>query len=248
LPSSRVHTPEGAYNLRDLGGLRTAAGLMVRTGRVFRGDYPRFVDIGGASAVRELGIRTVVDLRRGTEAAVECVDWNGVGVEYQRCPLAARERSSWHVGYTAYLRDRPQTVIAAVAGVMRPAGHGTLFHCAAGKDRTGVVAALLLAVLGVSSDAIVEDYLLSDGAVGPILARLVEMEVYAEMLASTDRDEQRPRAERMWELLEWIDQRGGAESWLLDNGLDPTVVADFRVAMLPSRQEPLLKGSDHSNL
>nr|WP_246086898.1 tyrosine-protein phosphatase [Nocardioides humi] len=231
VPGDRVHLVPGSHNVRDLGGLRTRSGRTVRTGRVYRSDYPSFLEVD-ATAIARFGLATVVDLRRGTEAAEECIDWGGRGVAYRRWPLTAGRESSWHARYTSYLTRRPETVVGAVREVMRPAAHTVLFHCAAGKDRTGVLAALLLAVLGVGEDDIVADYLLSAASVEPVIARLVEMEMYAGMLADSSVDEQLPRAEHMHLLLRWLERHGGAEAWLVEHGVPAGELTDFRDVML----------------
>src|SRR5699024_9827753 len=118
---------EGSHNVRDLGGLVAADGREVRRGQVFRSDYPGFVEASNGAAVRRLGLRTVVDLRRGTEASLECVSWADHGVDYHRCPLSAGRETSWHAKYHAYLTHRPETVVAAVRRVVSAAGHPVLF-------------------------------------------------------------------------------------------------------------------------
>jgi len=159
-------------------------------GRIFRSDYPSFVSVDD-EAVAAMRLATVVDLRRGAESARECPDWAARDVAYRRWPLTAGREDSWHARYVSYLTRRPETVVGAVREVMCPSAHPVLFHCAAGKDRTGVVAALLLSVLGVPDDDIVEDYMLSAASVGPVTARLLGLEA---------------RSAR---------RRGGAEAWLL---------------------------------
>lgn len=227
----RVPTVAGAHNLRDLGGLITSRGDRVRTGRVFRSDYPLFVQ-ADAAAVRRLGLRTVVDLRRGSEAALERPDWEAQGVACERWPLSAGRESSWEARYPSYLLRRPESVVGAVRAVMRPEGHAVLFHCAAGKDRTGVVAALLLSVLGVPRDDIVADHLLSASSVRRVLGRLVEMDLYAAMLAGSSVEDQTPRAEHVEALLDWLEDRGGARAWLLGAGVPAAELTGFRATML----------------
>lgn len=221
----------GAHNLRDLGGLTTTRGCTVRTGRVFRSDYPEFVALD-ARSVRRLGLRTVVDLRRGTEVDVECVDWASHGVSYERWPLTAGGRSAWYAEHVAYLTHRPETLVGAVRTVMRAEGHATLFHCAAGKDRTGVVAALLLSALGVSDEDVIADYVLSAPSVGPVLARLRQRESYVAMLRGSSDEDQEPRPEHMRGVLEWLSARGGAAAWLVDLGVPVTEIEAFREVML----------------
>lgn len=227
----RIVDVGGAHNLRDLGGLVTASGKRVRTGRVFRSDYPLFLeeDVEGA---RRLGLRTVVDLRRGTEAALERPDWEAHGIACERWPLSAVRESSWEARYPSYLVHRPETVVGAVRAVMRPESHAVLFHCAAGKDRTGVVAALLLSVLGVASEDIVADYVLSASSVQSVLDRLVAMDLYARMLAGSSVEDQTPRPTHLDPLLSWLAARGGALAWLIDQGVPPAELTAFRAAML----------------
>lgn len=228
---TRVRVVKGSHNVRDLGGLPTRSGRRVGTGRIFRSDYPSFVRADD-EALAAMRLATVVDLRRGAESARECPDWATHDVTYRRWPLTAGREDSWHARYTSYLTRRPETVVGAVREVMCPSAHPVLFHCAAGKDRTGVVAALLLSVLGVPDDDIVDDYMLSAPSVGPVIARLAGLEVYAAMLADSSVDDQMPRPENMRSLLDWLDQRGGAEAWLVRNGVTPGEVAAFRDALL----------------
>ncbi|WP_182378274.1 tyrosine-protein phosphatase [Nocardioides sp. WS12] len=231
LPSPRVLSLEGAHNLRDLGGMSTVSGQIVRPGRIFRSDYPLFADLdpGGMTG---LGLRSVVDLRRGSEASRECVDWAGHGVAYHRWPLTAGAADSWHARYPAYLTERPETVVGAVREVMRPAGHAVLFHCAAGKDRTGVLAALLLSVLDVPEASIIEDYVLSASSVEPVLTRLLGIDLYADMLAGGAPGDQDPRPEHMAGFLSWLAEAGGAAAWLARHGVQESELAAFRAAML----------------
>jgi protein-tyrosine phosphatase len=228
----RVIRVYGSHNLRDLGGLTTTDGRTVRRGRVFRSDYPAFADDAEGAQVRALGLKTVVDLRRGSEAAAECVTWDDHGVTYHRCPLVAEGTDSWHARYQAYLSHRPETVVAALRHLMDPLQQPALFHCAAGKDRTGVIAALLLNVLGVDDDEVVADYVLTQHALEPILERLMRIESYAVMLAGSSLAEQSPRAEHMQGLLDWLATRGGAETWMLEHGVPAAEVARFRSGLL----------------
>jgi protein-tyrosine phosphatase len=227
----RVRVADGCHNLRDLGGLVTVDGRRVRRGRLFRSDYPGFAEVDERAAA-ELALATVVDLRRGTEAAVECVDWAARGVAHRRWPLTAGREQLWHARYPAYLSRRPETVVGAVREAMRPEGHPVLVHCAAGKDRTGVIVALLLSVLGVREDDIVEDYMLSAASVEPVLVRLLAMDLYSDMLADSGVEDQRPRAEYLRSLLGWVEEKGGAEEWLMRNGAPEEEITAFRGAVL----------------
>ena len=230
-PDRTLEVP-GLLNARDLGGLPTADGRRVRPGVLFRSDSPAATEHAAAGLVRAVRLRHVVDLRRGTEAVLETADWEALGVGYVRCPFVAGEADSWHARYAAYLVDRPETVVAALRAVIDPGLHPVLFHCAAGKDRTGVLAALLLRLLGVSEDDVVADYLASIPAVPGILARLRGVPVYDEMLgADTDAD-QMPQEENMRGVLAWLEEHGGAERWLLDHGVPQVEIDTVRREVL----------------
>lgn len=231
-PFDRSKVLRGSHNVRDLGGLTTVDGRVVRAGRIFRSDYPAFAELDEGAAVRELGLRTVVDLRRGIEASHECVTWEDHRVAYYRCPFSAGGETSWHARYSAYLTHRPETVVLAVDHVIETAGHPVLFHCAAGKDRTGVLACLVLGLLGVERAQIVADYVLSEVGLGPILERLSAAGPYAEMLAGDTLADQLPRAQSMHGLLDWLEERGGATGWLRARGLADGKIDAFREALL----------------
>ena len=230
--AERVIVVDGAHNLRDLGGLRTADGREVRRGRLFRSDYPGFAAIADGGAVRDLALASVVDLRRGEEAEAECVAWEDHGVTYLRTSLVAGSSDSWHARYRAYLEVGPERVVTAVRHLMSPEQQPALFHCAAGKDRTGTVAALLLKVLGVPDEAVVADYVLTQEALEPIMTRLLEIPVYAEMLAGSTVEDQSPRADNIAGFLTWLDEHGGAEAWLTTHGITAAEISAYRSAML----------------
>ena len=103
--------------------------------------------------------------------------------------------------YLGYLRDRPDSVVAALRDAARADG-AAIVHCAAGKDRTGVVAALALAVAGAPRDAIVADYVATGERLEPIVARLRASPTYGADLRGRTLDSHRPRAETMERFLE----------------------------------------------
>ncbi|MFT5680452.1 MAG: protein-tyrosine phosphatase [Myxococcota bacterium] len=157
------HIPlSGAENFRDLGGY-TASGGVVVWRRVFRADRLTNLTAGDAAVLSGMSLKTVIDLRTPAESLR-----NGPGI------LAGQATMLSHSLITSGITLRPtldygawvehaRTPIAAVfsvmAGVKDP--FPLVFHCSAGKDRTGIIAALLLSVLGVSTDDIVADYALT---------------------------------------------------------------------------------------
>ncbi len=169
-------------NVRDLGGLATADGGRTRWRSVVRADTLARLSVGGQAALLAYGIGTIIDLRRATERAAD------------PCPFAAHPAISYHPHPLTDERDRRiRARIAAapsllaqyrlvlevgqrrIGGVMRaiaaaPAG-GLLVYCHAGKDRTGLIAALLLDVAGVAREEIVADYMLSEECLAPLRAQ-----------------------------------------------------------------------------
>lgn len=168
---------EGGSNFRDLGGYRTADGRRVRRGAVFRSAHLGTLTAADGAAVGKLGVRTIVDLRGVNEAAETPHRLNGVACRIvgahiepgigDKIRRAIEDGSASPFLMMQYLtdhyRDYPRrcapgfrTLFATLSdGRHRP----LIFHCTAGKDRTGFASALLLTLLGVPWDTVVEDYL-----------------------------------------------------------------------------------------
>ena len=236
---------DGAANVRDLGGLevegggRTAAGIMLRADNL-QGLSGRDV----ARLVDDLGLRVVIDLRTGVEVDLEgpgplvrdgrvdmrhrslhpeSGDRTDVAVEgvlpWNQDPLEGHDEETPVVrAYLSYLRDRPDSIVAALRDVAYGDG-AAVVHCAAGKDRTGVVSALGLATVGVPHPAIVADYAATGERLGPLLARLRSSPTYAEDMRGRPDESHRPRPETMRRFLAVLDERhGGAPGWLDAHG------------------------------
>lgn len=135
--------------------------------------------------------------------------------------------------YLRYLDDRADSVLDALRLIAETDG-ATVVHCAAGKDRTGVVVALALAEVGVERDAIVADYVLSAERVKATLARLAMRRTYAaDIVADADIDQHRPRASTMERLLAAIDElHGGVPAWLRAHGWTEADAAALRSRLL----------------
>jgi protein-tyrosine phosphatase len=194
--------------------------------------------------VDDLGVRLVVDLRTDVELQLEGpgpLERDGraevrhrslypeagrrtdvdVGVIFPWRAGAAAEDSSESPSvraYLGYLRDRPDSIVAALRDLAAARG-AALVHCAAGKDRTGVVAAFALAVAGVRRDAIVGDYVATSERLEPLVARLRASSTYGPDLKGRTLDSHRPRAETMERFLDVLDERhGGPAGWLATHG------------------------------
>ncbi|MGZ4571746.1 MAG: tyrosine-protein phosphatase [Blastococcus sp.] len=129
--------------------------------------------------------------------------------------------------YLGYLGDRADNVI----GALRAVTHGTgaaIVHCAAGKDRTGVVVALALSVAGVPHEEIVADYAMTAEVIDALVAKLAASPTYAEDMERRDVASHTPRAETMDRVLTLLDERfDGAVGWLETHGFG----ADERAAL-----------------
>jgi protein tyrosine/serine phosphatase len=250
---------DGAVNVRDLGGLPTDDGRQVLTGRLLRGD--NLQDLSSADVrllVTAIGLTTVVDLRSPHEVEAEgpgpltqvgsVRHWrHSVLPEFgQPADVAAalgmtrRERDLSRYpddprcgSYLGYLEDRPDQVVAALRGIASAPG-AALVHCAAGKDRTGVVVALALRAAGVRRDAVIADYAASAERIGAVLDRLRSSPTYADDINSRPSSyDERPRAETMAALLEQIDVRyGGLARWLSGHGFGADDVRMLRAKLL----------------
>jgi hypothetical protein len=134
--------------------------------------------------------------------------------------------------YLGYLAQRPDSGVAALRLIASSSG-ATIVHCAAGKDRTGVITALTLAELGVDREAIIDDYAMSAERIEPIFARLRASPTYAEDLVGASIDRHRPRPETMRDLLDGLDDlHGGAGAWLRAHGWSEADAAALRTHLL----------------
>lgn len=129
------------------------------------------------------------------------------------------DRSTDH--YLGYLTDRGDSIVSALRVMTRTDG-SSLVHCAAGKDRTGVVCALALDVAGVTREAIVADYVQTGERLEAVLRRLRASDTYAADLDSRPDDSHKPHAALMEKLLARIDEEfGGTLGWLAGHGWTP---------------------------
>lgn len=151
---------EGTYNFRDLGGLR-AGERRTRAGLLFRSDALARLGAAGQAQLQELGITRVIDLRDDTERAMT-PDSLPAGIDLVAHPIfpsasAHVERKLDIFSLTELIYSEHADTLAA--GItMLACGGPTVFHCTAGKDRTGAIAALTLLALGVDRDDVLTNY------------------------------------------------------------------------------------------
>ena len=165
---------DGCNNVRDLGGLSTSDGRMTRWGSIVRSDTPARLTAAGWSALYEYGIRTIISLHTvgmvEDELNVTPPYSDLVTVQAAIEDITDREfLHQWAVtelwGTPLYYKDAlqrwPERHAAVISAIAQARPGGVLFHCIRGHDRTGIIALLLLALVGVAPDEIIADYELS---------------------------------------------------------------------------------------
>jgi protein-tyrosine phosphatase len=163
---------DGCFNVRDLGGLPAAGGMVTRRGALVRADALDRLSTAGWRALAEHGVRTVVDLRDDAEQRPDSAP-RPPSVATLRVPLGrlpeAEVRARWGddpvfatpLYYGEYVDRFPAALAAAVRGFAHAAPGGVAVHCSGGRDRTGLVTLAILTVAGVGPEDVVADYLLS---------------------------------------------------------------------------------------
>ena len=187
-PADRRISFEGCWNFRDLGGYPSGLGGRVRWGRVFRADGITRLTDDDLERFAALGIATVIDLRGHEEVATRGrFPHAEQGVGYHHLPLVdvVPDMSTFPDADSAgpaFVADRYHEMVAEggdrlarALTVLADAGSlPAVFHCSAGKDRTGILAAIVLRLLGVAQAEVVADYALSDAAMKQMLAQVAD--------------------------------------------------------------------------
>ncbi|MEU8381374.1 tyrosine-protein phosphatase [Streptosporangium sp. NPDC048865] len=183
-PRDRHLDWDGCHNVRDLGGMRTADGRETRWGALVRSDAPERLSPAGWRALAGHGVRTVVDLRNDG-------DWRGeavrrpAGLTTVNVPLDDRGDTGFWAGlaeglygtplyYRPFLERKAERCAAAISAIARAEPGGVVVHCMAGRDRTGLVVLLMLALAGVPAADIAADYELSSERLRPLFVKLGE--------------------------------------------------------------------------
>lgn len=179
-PAPTRHLPiAGTYNVRDLGGYPVANG-QTQWRRMLRADALHRLDEAGVAEMLGQGVTTVIDLRHGDELTHQPNPFNAhASVAYHNVSLLEglapdlMTKGDLLVELYKLALTQRQPALAQVLNIIADAAPGAvLFHCTAGKDRTGIVAALLLGIAGVEAKLIVEDYALTAGYLAPIMAEI----------------------------------------------------------------------------
>lgn len=188
--NSRAIALDGVVNTRDLGGLRTEDGRSVKPGLLIRSGEIDHISETGKQTLDDIGVAAVIDLRTTKEATTDPAAWaEGTGPARYNFPLLERESAiiedmrhqiatgtaepDWMdqsfsdtfdyipTDYTSEIRQVFDILLAT------PPEQSVLYHCSGGKDRTGVVTAVLLSVLGVTEEDIEADFMMSNELIQP---------------------------------------------------------------------------------
>ena len=227
---------EGALNFRDLGGYLTRSGEIVRSGRLFRSDSldeltPRDISFLGNA----LELQTVVDLRVDRERSPDLTECAPVRRTLPVLELDSAE-PVFSPGvalcdvYAHILRTRSD-VFRTLLELLAEAEHPLVFHCTAGKDRTGLVAAVVLGTLGVGDSDIVRDYALTQAVLPQLMERVAERLARAGLALPPQAHTAEP--ETMKALVRSINRdHGSVLGYTLDAGVDVSVVEALRARLL----------------
>jgi protein-tyrosine phosphatase len=241
----RLIALEGAVNFRDLGGYAADGGQRTRWRQLFRADGLGELTEADLSVLRALGIRTVVDLRSGSELERGRFDVDAHPVAFHHFPFIKElpdaeefDRQPGLLGsqYQEILRDAGEQIVAALEVLAGPDALPAVFHCTAGKDRTGVLSALVLTLLGVDEPTVVADYALSGDAMLRLRAKLILK--YPEGRDTIENIDEVFSAEpaQMELLLDHLrDEYGSADAYLAQLGARPDLTEALRVALLEPR-------------
>ncbi len=239
--SNQRHLPvPGTFNIRDLGGY-AAGPFETRWRRILRADGLHHLDEAGIAVLTDEGVTTVIDLRHGHELesqpnpfhAHPAVAYHNVSL-FER--LAPGDMAAGDVLLDLYIQalTTRHDAISQVLTLIAEAPEGVvLFHCTAGKDRTGLVAALLLALAGVATATILDDYALTKPMIAPLLDRLIaEAEERGADLAALRpllACEPQTMAATIAHIL---DNHGSVEAYLLAIGLSDATIARLKTRLL----------------
>ena len=233
---------EGAVNFRDQGGYPTENGRFVKWRRLFRSDSLHDLTESDVQTITgTLGLTTIVDLR-SINSVLE--DGRGLlalsGIAYHNYPFLERRgieppTSGSDPGerltaiYQWILLNAGTLMAQAFNALAQDVNQPALFHCNAGKDRTGVLGATLLSVMGVSREDVVADFLMTNEVIDGILARIKKMPGFQD----STRDGIMAPQSAIEKFLDVMQREfGGPESYLLRHGVQQETMNGFKESML----------------
>lgn len=238
----RVVDLTGCLNFRDLGGYPTADGRLVKWRQVFRSDALHHLTPQDVTRLRdEIGLGDVIDLRSTAELRSEGRGpLDQEGMQFHHVPLYDGETPRGAPTPELKLTDRyfllaqyASAPIARVIDALAVTGAPAVYHCAAGKDRTGVVSAILLGLLGVPDEVIVADYAATQENLDAIIERLMSTKGYQTMLSALPPDTLHAEPETMVVFLDRMrEAHGTMAAYAAAAGVQPDAVGKLRARLL----------------
>jgi hypothetical protein len=242
---------DGAFNFRDLGGYQGTGGRVTRWGTLFRSDTLHELSPSDVTLLRSMGLATIIDLRTARELlqtgrgplGPEPIAYRhlsvigdgsgggagGAGGE----AVAAPDVDDLTERYLWYLEVGGPALAESLAVLGDPTSYPLVFHCAAGKDRTGVLAALVLDLCGVAPEVIVADYLITAERMKLILGRYRADPAFEARMAAVPPGRFGVEADTMERFLDILHRRfGGAEGWATAAGVSPATIGGLREVLL----------------
>lgn len=226
--TSRFVPLVGASNFRDLGGLPLRGGGATRWRRVFRSDTLQELTPSDVKLLLgDIGLATIVDLRTSREIANEGRGpLEAEAVEYVHLPFIADLEVQDEVPEAVerdiladyvHMLDTAGHIIAEAVHTIATSSGPIVFHCAAGKDRTGILAALTQLLVGVPRHVVVGDYELTNQVIEQVCERLARFDTYTNVKVNPP-SHFRCKPEVMEGFVDLLEQRhGGAEGWARDH-------------------------------
>jgi len=219
-------------NMRDLGGYLTRDGRVIKMNCLIRSNLPKYLSLNCIDELVSNGITTVIDLRNDEEIAKEGgVFRDNELFRYYHVKIKGDGRlpESPEKVYDSYIEMiEGKEEIGKVFSIIANTNGGVIYYCNAGKDRTGVVSALILKLLGVKDKDIVEDYVVSGVYLKNMLedfANKVQKEKIREIIT--------PKKETMVRVLEYIENKYGTiENYLKSCGVTEEELVNFKAKFL----------------
>jgi protein tyrosine/serine phosphatase len=233
---------QGSVNFRDLGGYETESGRHTRWRTIFRADGLSRLTPPDRAVIRRLGIATVVDLRTSFELEGGRFPVDDIPVNFHHLPLlddvSDPEQFKMAPGmlatqYQDMVADAASVIARVLSVLAERQAHPVIVHCTAGKDRTGVLVAVLLGLLGVPDDVIVEDYALSAGAMAALRGKLIERYPEGKDLIEQAEELFSAAPSNIRSLLTHIERNyGSIEGYAASAGVTAETVAALRSSLL----------------
>ena len=234
---------EGCFNFRDLGGYPTETGKRLRWRTLFRSDALHHLTPADADRlVEDLTIGDIVDLRSTAELDAEGRgELTGRSPRFHHVPLfdgdtgeGRSQTAEMTLADRYYLMaEFAKEPIARVVRTLAESDSPAVYHCAAGKDRTGVISAILLGLLGVHDDVIVTDYAASHDQLEAIIERLMQTDGYQEMFEQLPPDTLHAEPETRISLLARVrEQYGDMTGYAREIGVSEQAIQRLRARLL----------------